>query len=472
MFKRSLLLLLFFCPLLAFCQESVSGFPMTLKKDRDVFQVVNPEGKQVDLFVSDKSSVKAMKLGTDMKITDSMSVARPEKKYANMIGYNRSENGYRLFWASNDREEIYTQLFDFSKHATVTNSFTLPYKGERFIQEFSENGLFYILTILKNSNTIKLYTFKPDGSKEEKTLDLTGFRFFTIDYQRTTFSDFFGNGQTMVKVSPESPTSLVTSSAKSKMYVSNNKVTMTFDRNFDYTQMVIIDLKNFTASEKFIKKPFMTFVDRFELNSGSFLLDDKVFQVKASSEKMILTLKDLDDKLIKEYMTIGNATMDFKNSDVIQENGGSNHTRILENTSQFIRKINNMNLGVSAYQLDGNYLVTIGCVSDPQASTGMMLAGGMFGAAGVIVAAAISNPTMDNFNAYENRKVVYINCLFDNSGKHVKGAVKPLAFDKIKMFLEKNKDRASETLFKLDGSYYLGYYDTDNKMYLLRKFDE
>jgi hypothetical protein len=450
----------------------VGSFPMALKKDRDVFQIVDSTANEINLFVSDKSRVKVIKLGSDMKIIDSMSVARPHSRYTNMIGYNRSENGYRLFWASNNREEIYTQLFDFGKHSAITNSFTLPYKGERLIQEFSANGLFYITTVLKNSNNLKFYIFKPDGSKDEKTLDLTGFRFFSVEYQRTTFSDYFGNGQPMIKVYPESPTSLVTSSAKSKMYVNNNAVTMTFDRNFDYTQMVIVDLEKLTASEKFIKKPFMTFFDRYDLNSGSFLIDDKIFQVKLSSEKLILTVKDLNDKLLKEYMTLGNATMDFKNTDIVQENDGSNNTRILENTSQFIRKINNMNMGISAYKLDGNYLITLGCVSDLQSSTGAMIAGGMFGAAGVLIAAAISNPTMENFNAYDNRKVVYINCIFDKDGKHVKGTVKTLAFDKVKQFLEKTKNRASETMFKLNGDYFLGYYDTASKTYQLKKFNE
>ncbi len=472
MFRKSLLLFLSLCSIEAFCQEFVAGFPMALKKDRDVFQIVDSTANQVQLFISDKSRVNVMRLGPDMKIIDSMSVDRPDQKYTNMIGYNHGESGYRLFWASKDGQEIYTQLFDFGKHAAVTNSFSLPYKGERLIQEFSEGGHFYILTILKNSNTLKLYTFKPDGSKEDKTLELTGFHFFTVEYQRTTFSDFFGNGQTMVHIYPESPTSLVTSSAKSKMYVSNNTLTMTFDRNFDYTQMVIVDLKNFTAIEKFIKKPYMSFGTRYDLNSASFLMDDKLFQVKLSSEKLILTIKDLNDKLIKEYMTMGNAPMDFKNTDIIQENDGSNHTRVLDNTSQFIRKINNMNMGISVYKLGGNYMTTIGCVSDLQTSSGAMLAGGMFGLAGALIAVAISNPTMDNFNAYDNRKVVYINSLFDKEGKHVNGAVKALAFDKIKLFLEDNKKRESETLFKFNGSYYLGYYDTGNKTYQIRKFND
>jgi hypothetical protein len=474
MFKNTLMLLAAVCSLQAFAQEVVGNVPMNLKKDRDVFQIVDQDAKKITLFVSDKNDVKALKLNDDMKIIDSISTTRPEKKYANMIGYNHSDSGYRLFWASNDREEIFTQSYDFGKHTTVSASFSLPYKGERLIQEFSANGKFYILTVLKNSNTVKLYTFQPDGSKDEKTLDLTGFRFYTVAYERTTFSDFFGNGQApMVKITPESPTSLVTSSAKSKLYTSGNKAIMTFDRNFDYTQMVVLDLENFTASEKFIKKPYMSFVDRYDLNSASFLIDDKLFQVKISSEKMILTIKDLEDKLLKEYMTLGNATMDFKNTDIIQENDGSKHTRILDNTSQFVRKINNMNLGVSAYKLDGNYLVTIGCVSDLQPSTSAIIMGGVIGgAAGSLIAAAISNPTMDNFNAYDNRKIVYINCLFDSNAKHVKGEVKPLAFDKIKVFLETNKTRTSETLFKFDGGYFLGAYHTDNKKYLLRKFNE
>ena len=97
---------------------------------------------------------------------------------------------------------------------------------------------------------------------------------------------------------------------------------------------------------------------------------------------MILTVKDLDDNLIKSYEASDeNPIIDFKNSNYIQENGGTTKTRILETSSQFIRKTNNLNAGISCYKLNDNYLVTIGSVSQEQQQVGTgAIVGGMFGA--------------------------------------------------------------------------------------------
>jgi len=191
---------------------------------------------------------------------------------------------------------------------------------------------------------------------------------------------------------------------------------------------------------------------------------------------LILTVKDLEDNLIKSYEASDeNPIIDFKNSNYVQENGGTTKTRILETSSQFIRKINNLNAGISCYKLNGNYLVTIGSVSQEQqqASTGAIV-GGMFGAlgsiAGSMIDAAISNPTMESFNAYANRKVVYINGLFDKDSNHIKGEIDPLAFDKIRIFFDKDTNVSSQTLYKLDNIYYFGYYDNKTKEYTIRKF--
>jgi flagellar motor component MotA len=101
---------------------------------------------------------------------------------------------------------------------------------------------------------------------------------------------------------------------------------------------------------------------------------------------------------------------------------------------------------------------------------------GMYGAigslAGSLIIYAVSNPTVDNFNSYSNRKIVYIDCLFDTNNNHVDGTVNPLAFDKIQDYVEKNKKLASPTIFKLANVYYFGNYNTDSKTYELRKFTD
>lgn len=485
MYKQSTLLAMFLCSVISFSQEIVNSIPVALKKNKTVFQVVNDSTKETTVFVSDKEKVKAIRLNKEMRIIDSLSTDRLNPKiYVAMVGYNGSKSNINLFWTSSNHKDIFIQQFNFDKLNSENKTYTLPLKDEKFVQNFSQNGKFYIMTVLKNSDKLKLYAFDIDGKLEEKTIDLTGFRFFKSDYQKTTMYGLLGESYyatelpySIQKIRPENPTSLVESSKKRKCYSNGNAIVITFDPNIDYTQLITINLESFTAKEQFIKKPNIS-EQRNYLNSNSFLMDNKLYQIKSSSSQLILTVKDLDDNLIKSYEASDeNPIIDFKNSNYIQENGGTTKTRILETSSQFIRKTNNLNAGISCYKLNDNYLVTIGSVSQEQQQVSAgVIAGSMFGIAGAIAAslidAAVSNPTMESFNAYANRKVVYINGLFDKDSNHIKGEIDPLAFDKIRVFFDKNTDVSSQTLYKIDNIYYLGYYENVSKEYTIRKFKD
>lgn len=486
MYKQSILLALLLCSIISFSQEIVNSTPVALKKNKSVFQVVNDSTKETTLFVSDKEKVKAIRLNSEMQIIDSLSTARLNPKmYVGMIGYNENKSNVNLFWTSSNHKDIFIQQFNFDKSNSENKTYTLPLKEETFVQNFSQNGKFYIMTVLKNSNKLKLYVFDTDGKLEEKTIDLTGFRFFKSDYQKTTLYGVLEESYyatelpfSLQKIRPENPTSLVESSKRRKCYSNGNTIVITFDSNLDYTQLITLDLDKFTPSEKFIKKTYINYTGRYELNSNSFLIDNHLYQIKSSSSRLILTVKDLEDNLLRSYEASDeNPIIDFKNSNYVQENGGTTKTRILETSSQFIRKINNLIAGISCYKLNGNYLITIGSVSQEQQQVGTgAIVGGMFGAlgsiAGSMIDAAVSNPTMESFNAYANRKVVYINGLFDKDANHVKGEIDPLAFDKIRIFFDKDTNVSSQTLYKLDNIYYFGYYDNLKKEYTIRKFKD
>ncbi|WP_163400153.1 hypothetical protein [Flavobacterium fluviatile] len=476
MIKKLFITYLFFSSLISYSQDIISSTVVDLKKNRDVFQTVNNEKKTVTLFVSDKEKVKAIQLNEKMQITDSISTARPDtKKYANMIGYNISNNHTRLYWSSNNYENIFAQLYDFDTRKTITKEYTIVLKNEKILQKFSENENFYILTVLKNSNNFKFHVFDKEGNYTERIITLEGFHFFKSDYQKSDLYGVIGENLlpfeapfTLQNITVENPTSLTDAAKKRKSYFNDKKLTLTFDTNIDFTQVIIIDLKDFTATEKMVKKQFIA-GDRTSLNSNSFYFENKLYQIKSSSDLLYFTIKDLDSNLLKEYVVNSATPIDFKNSEIYQEGGDfGGGKRILETTSQFIRKINNLNSGLSCYHIGQNTLITFGGVSAVQQSTGQ-IALGQFGLIGALASAAMYNPTMTSFNAYSNRKVVKIEGLFDTDGNHIKGELQPLAFDKIRTFFDKNNDVSSQTLFRID-SYYLGYYDNKTKEYIIRKF--
>ncbi|WP_281634251.1 hypothetical protein [Flavobacterium luteolum] len=476
MFKKIIYFCLFLNTLQSFSQEIVNSVPVELKKNRSIFQVVNNEKNDVTLFVSDKIKVKAIHLDQELKIVDSVSIERPNiKTYDMMIGYNISDNNTRLFWSSNDYEEIFTQLYDIPNHKVVTQQYTLALKDQKVLQKFSENDNFYILSFVKKSNNLKLHIFDKNGNYRERIISLAGFHFLTHNYEKTDLDGVLSENllpfefpYTLKYINPEDPTSITEGAKQRKCYFNKKQITITLDTNVDYTQMFIIDLATFTAKEKMVKKHAIT-GDRTFFNSNSFYFDNKLYQIKTSSTLFYFTVNDLDDNILKEYSVSADKPIDFKNSEIYQEGGDFGGKRILETSTQFIRKVNNLHSGLSCYHIGQNTLITFGGVSAQGQSAGQTAAN-QFGLIGALVGAAFFSPTMDNFNSYANRKVVKIEGLFDNQDNHVQGDLKPLAFDKIRTFFDDHKDVSSQTLFKMNAAYYLGYYDNKTKEYTIRKF--
>lgn len=477
MLQKNIFLLLLLGSLSAFSQELANSIPLQLKKDKGVFQVVDETAKKTTLFFADKTQIKTIRLDGAMKMIDSMSTARPDKAYDIMVGYSTSGEQTRVFWSSSDHEEVYAQVYDFEKKGVGGEKYLFPFKEDRFLQVFSEKDKFYILSIIRKTNKLKLYVFGSDGKMQEKIIDFSNAKFFDYYYHPISLYEAFGESfmpaepaYSLQQIHAEDLTSLTESSKKRKCYLDGGKIYITFDGSTDFTHLITLDLTNFTGVEKVVQKPYIAFNDRYELNSNSFVIDGQLYQIKTSSSKMFFVVKDLQGNVLKEYSKTPDDQLDFKNSEIIQESGDPENPRILEKTSQFLRKTNNQNSGMAISKNGDNYLVTMGSVSDERASTGMMV-GGMFGVAGALVAIALTNPTFDSFNSYSNRKVVYINCLFDKSGNHVDGALKPLAFDKIRKFTKDRKDLASPTLFRFEDAYYFGYYSKADKNYLLTKFN-
>ncbi len=462
---------------ISFGQEIINSTSVDLKKTRNVFQTVNNEKKEVSLFVSDKIKVKAIQLNEKMQIIDSISTERPDKKtYDNMIGYNVKNNNTRLYWSSNDYENIFSQLYDFNSRKIITKQFSLTLKNEKVLQKFSENDNFYILTVVKKSNNLKLHIFDKDDNYVVKTVDLEGFHYFLSSNARSDLNGVLSENllpfempYTLQNIDTENPTSITDGAKKRKCYFGNKQITITLDANIDYTQVIIIDLENFIAKEKMVKKQYLS-GDRAFFNSNSFYFDNKLYQIKSSSDLLYFTIKDLDDNLLKQYTANAANPINFKNSEIYQEGGAFGGKRTLESTTQFIRKINNLNSGIACYHVGQNTLLTLGGVSELKQS-GTQAALGSFGLIGAVAGSLIEyyNPTMASFNSYSNRKVVKIEGLFDNENNHIEGNLNPLAFDKIRIFFDDNTDVSSQTLFKMD-AYYLGYFDNKTKEYIIRKF--
>ena len=74
------------------------------------------------------------------------------------------------------------------------------------------------------------------------------------------------------------------------------------------------NLKNFTATEKFLKQPFIVSDSRDDLNSNSFLCGENIYQIKLASDQIYLTLKDFHDNILNQQKVLPGEEINFKNT--------------------------------------------------------------------------------------------------------------------------------------------------------------
>lgn len=484
--KKPIYLLICLVCFSSFAQQMVKGVDLGISKKAEVFQVVEEDKKQVSLFFSAKLNVLSVRFDENFNVIDSLKSEKPSKEYDDIVGYSLSGNKYYTYWSNSNGRELMSQCFDFEAKKVTSKPFSIALEKEKIIKKITVNNVFYIVSIVKSTGILNFYVIK-DGAVEKKVVDLTSKRFLGRNDKVTTLWDIVSSSTnyetpySFQTISTETPPSLALSANKHKVYVRENKLLFTLDDNRRFTQTFTIDLNDFSATSKmFVQPSFPEDVKITEDNgqgfsyyydSNSFFLSDKMVQLKINSDFIKMSVKDLEGKEMKELL-INNQEISFKNSDIMQENGSVKSTRVLDKSSQLLRKINDINPSVSLYENDNKIYMIIGGVSNIQQNNAMMY-GGMFGVSGVLIGMALSsNYSMNNLNSYKQRKVVYINCLFDTQFNHLNGEVKKTSFDELRAFSETKENLTAPVLFKLNSSLYYGGFDKEVGNYMFYKFND
>ena len=477
-----------------FSQEVAAELKLKLTGRREIFQIVDEPKKEVSVFISDMTNVFAYKFNSEFKIIDSLKTALPNQKFENIIGYTASDNKYNVFWGSYKNKEIAAQLFDFDKKTVTDAIYKFDFSKEQIIQELSVDNNFYIVSIIKSSSVFKLYSIDIDGKIICKTIDASAITLVnsyseTVNLYKAFKEEFspFEAPFYVQNIITETPTSLTFAAYKRKIYTNSKEIIFTFDTNFKFTQIVKISLVDFSVSKEVINQPTdgfptKTFTNSDDpmsfqevINSNSFLVNDRLFQIKQCLELITISIKNTDAKLVKEFQIKPNVPVSFKNTDIIQENGTFKSKRVLGTSDQFINKLYRTNPAITCFEKDNNYYATIGGVSEIRDQTnGTVVAGSvLYGMVGAIVFSILTyNPGLNNFNSYQNRKVIYISSLFDKNLNHLPGEIKPLAFDELRKFSISKSTNTGPTLFKFNKYLYYGGYDLKTKTYTFYRFAE
>lgn len=447
-------------------QTKLVSHHLELKKPKDSQQIlnaVNTDTHEVYTIASDKENTTILKFNSALFFSDSLSVKRPDKEYTYMAGFSieKNQNLY-VYWASEELSKIVALQYDFnSKSILSTIYYTLPSQDESIIATFSENKAFYILSHNDKEQKLQLYTFK-NGVKKENTFDFESFDFVTEKGKSVKLNTLLQNSPVQL-IDSKSFNPLFVCAQKTKLYLTKNKLILTFDQDLKETRLFEIDLASYEMKEKKIVQPELKTKDP---RSNSFIYGNNLYQLKLTDAEMALSVKDLNsDTLIKNYNASANDSIAFKNSPLYSQTGGQ-RPRILKNTKKFLDRLSDSDIGISVYNLNNNLFLTVGGTRSV-ATTGMIALGVAVGVGGIIAGTGADvDGLIDNSTVQSN----YFESLISSDFQILNRQQGPLAVDLISQFMEEHDEISLESTFAYKNFFILSYYDSKTKEFTMRKF--
>jgi hypothetical protein len=464
-----------------FAQEIVSSFALKLEsKDCEVYKIIDTKKANENyFFINDNNTIKALKVTNKIQFSNSFYYNITENDdFKNILGHNKTSENPRLFWTTSNKNKIISQVYDFNSIKVISKTYILDNKNEDFLQSFSSDNYFYILNVVKNTNALKLYVFDNEGKLEEKIFDLSKFYFLSSKEEKETIlynllkEDFINSQKPfyLEKMTNDQNNNIPETSRKRKSYfINDNKIIITLDNNIEYTHLISLNLKDFTAESKMISNPAVPYTKRSDVNSNSYLIDNLIFQIKSSASKLYMTVKSLDDVELANFSADVINPIKFNNTLFFKLQFDSKNVEILNHTEEFLEKMALLNIGISVRKMTDKYYFTFGSVTPQMENDAMIAYGG--GAIGGIIAASTTiamrelTGSFRNLNPYSKRNAYFTSGILNSNFTHNEDALPTFAIDKIRDFYEKSPNLNTATVFKKDNLCYFGFYDTKTNTY-------
>lgn len=439
-----------------FGQTVLTTFPLEMKKSKEYRQIVNAENTNthdVFAFVSNKETLTILKYNSALFLTNQYSLPRPDTSYKQIMGNSFNSDGNpTLYWSNQNLNKILAVQYDLNtKTTTSIITYDLQFFNQTLLTQFQENNTFYILAKKEFEEKLILYVFK-NGTKEEKTLDFTSFKFQNSKSNAIKFSQIL-EALPIEKIETSQFNPLFKGTQRTKLYVLKNRLLLTFDHNDNETQAFDIDLTTLEIREKNFPK---TSTKNYVSLSNSYYHENKMYQLKVNADELLFEIRDYKTTdNIKSFLVLKTDSIPFKSSPLRLQFEGQ-RPKEFKNTAKFLNQLVYLEVGLTVYKTPTSILITLGGTGTLQ-FTDVINSGNQFN--GELMFRDI--PT-----------TVYFESVFDKKLDHTKKTQEPLAFDFISGFEQEHPEVTLANIIRYKNYYILGYYDSYAKQYTMRKFTD
>ncbi|WP_461641343.1 hypothetical protein [Labilibaculum euxinus] len=456
-----------------------------LSDRRDVYPVLDDLSGKIALFLIDNDTINALTYSKNYEPLNSCKCPRPNGKFKILIGNTVVQNECNLFFTNKRKTEFLVKTIDLNNNTSKEYKIPLKLNREEYLESVSYKNKLYILSRIYYSSIYKLRVF--EGCEPAVCIEHDFTKILSANSKPDRIADDLydtpsATTTTNIKrIECSNPNSLDITSEENKLYCYDDKIVLSFDGEKDKTTLITIDLNNYTYTSKNFKQGELEKTNKLATLSNSYIHGNKLYQLIVNKTGLCFTVHNLKtDSLLKTYSVKSEEEIYFRNSALLQKidgNGFSTSERELDKTKQVLRKLLTGYLGISVYETGNNLEVLLGGIKESP-STGSLIAMGLVGAVAVPLVSggayyAVPNYTMNSYSSYANSRSVYFKCLFDKQNlEHVTGNSSPNPFDKIKEFVGTIKTpQSTQTIFKVNDYFVLGYYSSNEKKYYLRRFE-
>ncbi len=474
--KRAILVILFaiLFAIPSFSQKTVAVSNIALKNKREAIPVINAEGNELSLFITDRKNIYLKKYNESFKLIGEEVFERPKLQLKNIVeAVTTSENEY-IFLLSDSFKKNFGVLKINSQQKTleiITDS--LMFSGDKYVITLKNNNEIYVITIKENQSNFGIHKINANGSLTSLQYDLTNEDFFNRKNEKVSLYkallhriNSIDPGRLGLEyIETDIPNSLEKTSKKAKLFVDGKKIKLLLDQSSKFSQIVTLNLDSIDYEVNNIKKVDVS--DYRSIKSNSFISKNNLYQLIASKERLKFAVIDISSKkVLKEIHLNQDDSIIFKNTPIVQEGGVYVNHREMEKTKKFLRKITASNVGVSVYHSKDSIQITLGGLKEYKGAVGAPGFGPGVGPMG------FATPTFFAFSSYAGSKSTYIKCLFDKNLTHISGDIPSNGFDKIDALKKEILDENTETIFKFNNYLIYGYHYPKHYSYYLRKFED
>ena len=435
----------------------------------NVHVVEDANSDNIAFFAMEKKITYAYFYNGDKQRQAQLTTKGLKGKYPEILGQIMQGRKIRLIQKSSFGDKFASILYDFDKGETLELEYDIDTKGYAYLQGHSYDSKIYLITIQKNSSTLRKWIFELDGNYTFEDYDVTN-ELAKAGIKNTSLSEIIRIFNSVKKVDVSVPNTIEIACERNKVYDEEDQFVYTFDKEHEYTVVISFSYPNFEPEVTVITKPEPIDASQKVAASNSFIIDDVFAHVISNNRMIVLDFKHRGSfETIKRHEVQKDDDISFRNSPILQEGGTYNFgPRKMEKASKFLRKISSSKNGVSIYKTAQGYRAVIGGIKNLSEGGGMAPEFGLpttsFGNMTVAV-----NPVAFAYGSYSNTKSIRIESLFDENFEHIPGELEDNIFDIITAKVER-VPKNTDNIFRIDGKILFGNYFSDVKEYRFYSF--